>query len=336
MTEASLEADGDDLAARAAWLYFAGGLTQAEIARRFGITGVKAHRLISRARAEGAVRVFVDQPVAGCLRLEEAIARAFGLEMVWVAPDLAETGSLPLRALGLRGAQYLMNVLASRSHGVVGIGHGRTLTAAVEALPRIEAGGTRFVSLLGGLTRKYAANPYDVIHRLAERTGAEAFMMPAPILANTPEDKRVLLSQWGMARIMETIGAASLCLVGVGTVDEQGVLAAADPEQGAAEREELLGAGAAAEVLGQFLDAEGRPVATRLNGCAMAPDLASLRGREVVALAGGREKLAAIRSVLRAGLLTGLITDEATARGLVTETSDPAEARNGGLQRRGE
>lgn len=312
-----LDADTDETGARAAWLYFAGGMTQAEIAKRFGITVVKAHRLISRARADGSVKVFVDWPVAGCIALEQAIAERFGLGFMSVAPDLLEVDAIPLRALGLRGAQYLMNVLSGGHHDVVGIGHGRTLTAAVEALPRIDGRRTRFVSLLGGLTRKYAANPYDVIHRLAERTGAEAFMMPAPILANSVQDKRVLLSQAGMTLVMDMINAATLCVVGVGTVDVDGVLASADPAEGAVETRELRASGAVAEILGQFLDAEGQPVATRFSGRAMAPDLAGLAGREVVALAGGRQKVVAIRAALLSGAVTGLITDEATARSLV-------------------
>ena len=39
-----------------------------------------------------------------------------------------------------------------------------------------------------------------------------------------------------------------------------------------------------------------------------------IRGRRVVAIAGGAMKVAAIRAVLASGLLSGLITDERTAR----------------------
>ena len=42
-----------------------------------------------------------------------------------------------------------------------------------------------------------------------------------------------------------------------------------------------------------------------------------LHGKEVVAVAGGEDKTAAIAAVLRSGLVTGLITDEATAARLV-------------------
>ncbi|MEC8484013.1 MAG: sugar-binding transcriptional regulator, partial [Pseudomonadota bacterium] len=45
----------DSLAIRAAWLHYVGGLTQAAVAKRLGLTSVKTHRLISKAVSEGAV-----------------------------------------------------------------------------------------------------------------------------------------------------------------------------------------------------------------------------------------------------------------------------------------
>ena len=44
-------------------------------------------------------------------------------------------------------------------HRMIGMGHGRTLAAAVDLMPSVQARGTRFVSLLGGLTRRFAASP---------------------------------------------------------------------------------------------------------------------------------------------------------------------------------
>ena len=40
-----------------------------------------------------------------------------------------------------------------------------------DALPKIARPQAQFVSILGSLTRRSTANPFDVIYRLAERTG---------------------------------------------------------------------------------------------------------------------------------------------------------------------
>ena len=314
--------DGE-MAARAAWLHYAGGLTQSAIAERFGIPVTRAHRMIAKAARDGLVRVFVDAEVAGCVALEERLKARFALESCLVAPDLGDPD--PLRAIGLAAARMLTGVLERRKPAVVGVGHGRTLSAAVRELPTLDARAFRFVSLLGGLTRSFAANPYDVIHRLTERTGAEGFLVPAPLFANTPEDQRILLAQTGLADIRALWSEAEICLLGVGAVDPEGSIARAnvfDPEHSLAE---IRAAGARAEVLGQFLDAEGRVLNTRYDGRLIAADLAALKGREVHAVAGGADKTAALDAALRSGVFTGLITDEATARGLARE-ADGAQA----------
>ena len=86
------------LAARAAWLHFAGGKTQGEVAELLGVQSTKAHRLIARARSEGLIRVFVEGPIAGCIDLEEKLKAAFGLQLCEVVPNIDE-GALPLRTL---------------------------------------------------------------------------------------------------------------------------------------------------------------------------------------------------------------------------------------------
>ena len=62
------------LAIRAVWLHYAGGLTQAAVAERLGIPSVKAHRLIARAVAEGALKVTIDGDIVECLELEQRLA----------------------------------------------------------------------------------------------------------------------------------------------------------------------------------------------------------------------------------------------------------------------
>ncbi|MGF1475964.1 MAG: sugar-binding transcriptional regulator [Geminicoccaceae bacterium] len=307
---------GDEMAARAAWLYYAGGHTQSAIAKQFGIPTTKAHRLIAKASREGLVRVFVDARVESCLRLEQVLAERFGLRFCQVAPDIGEGTAFPLRTLGMAGAAYLKSIVEGGAHGLIGIGHGRTLAASVDLMPETPAVGVQFVSLLGGLTRKYAANPFDVIHRLADKAQADAFMMPAPLFANTVADKNVILAQHGMAQIMALIEQASLYLIGIGAIDADGALGAAAVIEEPQDLEQLRRLGARAEILGQFVDADGKIVSTRFDGRAMAPALHSLAGKEVIAIAGGETKTEAIRAALRSGIITGMITEEATARRL--------------------
>lgn len=321
-----------ELAARAAWLHYAGGMTQGAVAERLGLTPTRTHRLISRAARDGLVRVFVDCDVAECMALEDALSERFGLTLCSVIPDLGDDPELPLLALSQGGSRFLLRVIESGQHTVVGVGHGRTLAAVVDALPRNavrsqsvrsqadNAEPSRWVSLLGGLTRKFSANPYDVIFRLAEKSGGEAYFMPAPMYADTVEDRAVMLGQTGLREIMRHIDNASLFFLGIGATEASYTLALGTMADGTDVQTELRESGAVAELLGQFLDAEGKLVSTRWDGRMMAPMLDTLGGRDVVAVAGGSNKVAAIGAALGSGYLTGLITDESSARALA-ETS---------------
>lgn len=315
MSAAKAKRDSDDsLAIRAAWLHHAGGLTQAEVAARLGVTNVKAHRLITRASEAGAVKVTIDGDIAECVVLESLIAERFGLQYSEVVPDLGEEG-LPLRALGIAGAGFLQREIRNRADGLLGIGHGRTLAAVVAQMPRIAAGRLRFVSLLGGLTRNYAANPHDVMHRLAEKTGASAFVMPVPFFANSLEDREVLLAQRGVRDVFDLAATADLMIVGIGTAEPDAQLVSSqmiEPE----EIQEVKALGGVGEILGHFFDAEGHAIETSLSARTLSLGLDALTGRRIVAIAGGEAKTCAIRSVLMSGCLSGLITDERTALAL--------------------
>ncbi len=316
------------LATRAAWLSHIGGYTQEAIAGRLGISRVKVNRLIAMAQREGLVRVFVEGRAAECLVLEDKIVDAYGLRFCTVAPDLGE-GELPLVTLAAAGAHYLLGVLDRPSLKVVGIGHGRTLAAVVDRLPRLPRQDLTFVSLLGSLTRSAAANPFDVIHRLAGKVGGESYFLPVPFFADSVEDKAVLAAQRSVKDVLSLAHQADLVVVGIGELSAQAHLL----ETGmitAAEFAELEREGAVGEVLGQFFGTHGRWVDADINRRALGLAPADLRGKEVVAIAGGRGKARAIAAVLESGLLTGLVTDEATARRLDDRLPKLAKVRPAG------
>lgn len=302
---------------RAAWLHYVGGLTQTAVAQKLGVPSVKAHRLIARAVEAGAVKVSIEGEIVECIELEDALCKRFGLESCDVAPDLAETG-LPFRALSLAAAARLRWWMESSDVDTIGIGHGRTLAAMARELPRFEATGLRFVSLMGELTRNYTANPHTVMNLLAEKTGAQSYVFPVPFFANSAEDRDVLLAQRGVRDVFEMAQAALLKLIGIGSAEMDTQLVQSgmiSPEEMA----EIVQAGGVGEMLGYFFDEGGSVLETHLSNRTLATDIDGVPEGRLVAIAGGAEKISAIRAVLRSGKLSGLVTDESSARALLVE-----------------
>lgn len=312
------------LAARAAWLSYIGGYRQEDIAERLHVSRVKVNRLIAKAHRRGMVRVFVEGTAADCVALEDELIRRFGLRFALVAPNL-NGGDLPVATLGNAGSRFLHSVLEDGpAELTIGVGHGRTIASVVDNLPRVSRPNARFVSLLGGIVRNAVANPFDIIHRLGERTGGETYFMPVPFVADTVADKAVLMAQRSLREVFELAAEAELCIVGVGELGDNAFMRLSGMVSDADYRE-LREAGAVGEVLGQFLDGDGRPLDVDVNRRSIGLKLDDLRGgtRQVVAIAGGPAKVAAVASVLRTGVTTGLVTDEGTARAIVAGEQRP-------------
>ncbi|KMY86259.1 Erythritol transcriptional regulator EryD [Candidatus Paraburkholderia calva] len=157
-----------------------------------------------------------------------------------------------------------------------------------------------------------------MIHRLAEQTGAVSYVMPLPFFANTAEDCEVLLSQRGAREVFDLAAHVDLMVVGIGSVNADAQLVASQMIE-PAEIDEIREMGGQGEVLGHFFSAAGESVETSLVARKVAPELEDLKGRRIVAIVGGESKIAAIRAVLKSGLLSGLITDEISARALNAE-----------------
>lgn len=312
--------DSDNLAVRAAWLHYAGGYTQTEVAKKLGVTSLKAHRLITRANKSGMVKVFIDGDLSECVSLENELSTLHQLEYCEVVPDLDE-GSLPLKALGVAGSQYLKRALENPDVPSLGVGHGRTLAACVRYLPKSPAIDKTIVSLLGGFSKKFSANPHDVIHLLAERTGADAFVMPVPFFANTIENKAVILEQSGIGEVLQLARNTSLKIVGIGSVESDASIVSNEMVE-STELEAAEKAGAVGELLGHFFNLEGELVKTDLSDRTMGLSASELTESNFFAVAGGVTKVRAIKAILKSRLLHGLITDERTARALVDPGGD--------------
>jgi len=288
-----------------------------------------AHRIVVMSRgkisAEFGPGVTKEKIMAasGEVDLEYQLRESYGLDLCHVAADLHQD-ELPLAVLGAAGAAFLASEIAKGETLLVGVGYGRTLEAMAADLAEQSAPHIQLVSLMGSLTRRSSANPHEVIDRLAQRLGVQAFVMPVPFMANSLTDRGVLLSQRDSAEAFALAAQSDLMLVGVGATDREASLVTGGMIE-PAEIDELRRLGAVGEVLGHFFDIDGRPIETDLTRRIVTLPLDRLRRGRMVVIAGGAAKVDAIRAALASGLVRGFITDERTARSIIE-----AGAKGGG------
>lgn len=316
------------LMARAAWLYYIGGLNQEATAKRLGTTRARVNKLLSDARDGGLVSITINPSNVGLLPVEEAIRDRYGLEFCICTPALRGPGmngggqkpeeadrllsSFAFRAVGAAAAAHLRRHLAETEGAVVGTGWGRTLEQMTLQMAGVSAPGARFISLMGSLTANSACNPFEVVHSLARSCRAEGFFLPVPFIADTPLARDVLMSQQSVQNALALGRAATMAYISLGELREDSLLR----QQGmitAAELAELRALGAVGDTNGLFYDADGAPVDHPLNRRSLGLGLEDLRRIPTVALVAGRSKIAAARGFLASGIARGLIIDGDTA-----------------------
>lgn len=321
--ERSFGSDDTENMVRAAWYYFIGGLNQSEVADRLGLSRIKVNRLIATARSEGHVMIRITHPSARILDCEARLADAYSLAFCRVVPSLAgdtkptqREADADRRAVAIAAADILANEVTRHPTGVFGVGWGNTIADMVSQFHDVAAPDAKFVSIMGSLTRNAAANPFESVHRLAERTGGEGYFLPAPYLADTVADRQVFLAQRTVKDTLALAARADLCLVGVTEVAETSFLLRqrlVTP----VEHDGARAAGAVGSFTGLFFDAGGRIVDCDLNERRIGLEPGDLKTRRVIAVVSGAEKAAAVRGALAGKLFAGLIADEALAKALL-------------------
>jgi len=300
-------------AAMVARRYFLDDKQKNEIAEEFGISRFKVARLLEEARASGIVRISVDMPSEVDLPLGEELARKFGIRRVIAARTLDEDPTLVAAITGAAAAQYLSTAVGADD--VLGISWGRSLTYAVDAVTHQSS--TDIVQLVGGLRAgALDISGVELVRRLSEKTGGDAFPLHAPLLVRTPTMAQELRDDPSLQDAIGRFSSLTVAAVGIGSwVPPKSTLYSEFTEP---ERAELLGFGAVADICGFVLDREGRPIVSDALDRAVGISAEELRRvPEVIAIAGGEEKTGAIIAGLNSGIVNTLITDSITASRLL-------------------
>ncbi len=306
---AAAASDTGSLRLRAAWLYFAHGMTQRGISERLGISRGTVIRLLADARAQGDVQIWIGRGDTECIDLGLQLEARFGLDEAIVTPGRQEDEAA--RSVGLALGRFLSEVI--REGQTIGVGWGRSLTASLESLRPVRRPGAKVVSLVGGAVQARGSNPLEYSWRVASAFGADCYLFVAPAYVDSASTRKRLIENCGLEALFGLARTLDVAVVGVGGIGGPGSSQAASmvtPEELA----QVVALGAVGDLLCTFLDARGRTVAHPLNRRVMSLPLDDLaKAEHLVIASGGASRAVAIRAAIgRVGCNT-LITDEGAA-----------------------
>jgi DNA-binding transcriptional regulator LsrR (DeoR family) len=300
-------------AAAVARLYYLENKSKSEIAEEFGISRFKVARILDQARDAGLVRIEIRPPAGIDDSLSESVRKTFGLRhVVVVAAD--GNDEVGLRSSLAHTATALLSEIVTEDD-VVGIGYGRTLTImaqTMDALARCPI--VQLTGALLGVNRD--ENSVELVRQISRRNGGPAYPMYTPQVLPDAATAATLRKQPEVAETYRQFGNVTKAVVAVGSWKPPSSQLYDSLSE--AERKALLKRGVAAEVCATLLDLQGNTVAPDFSERCISITGEQLQAIEdVIAVAGGPHKVAAVRSVILGGHAKSLITDTTLARALL-------------------
>ncbi|QKJ87214.1 sugar-binding transcriptional regulator [Paramixta manurensis] len=302
-----------DQAARAAWMYYVAGETQHDIADKLGVSRQVAQRLVALATEQGLVSVNISHPVAECMTLAEQLKTRFGLSICQVVPSVGLDSAAIHAMIAVAGAEVMAQTLKQTDPQIIAVGSGRTLRATIDELPEFDRPQHSCVSLIGAIASDGSCTRYDVPLWMAEKTQGRYFILPAPLYADSADDRALWCNHRIYRTVTEKAAQADVMFLGVGHVDK-GCPLNVDGFITNQQVEELKAQQVVGEMLGHFIGAQGERVPSELDSRLTSVNITPQNERRnIIAFSGGKEKHRAITAALKGGWIKGLVTDEESA-----------------------
>lgn len=302
-----------ELAIRVAWLYHDRGLTQQEVADRLGLSRSTISRMLTDAQRDGIIRVVITQPLPHAAALAEELIEAYGLSGAVVGPALNNEG--PALAAARAMARRLES-LASSGSVTIAAGWGRTIALSASETRPLPTTNVTLVDAFGHTTTDDTTAAVEVTNTLARKFDARVMHVPSPGFAESEEIAMSFMASPPVARCLSLARAADVVLVSIGVVGAESLLVQERFMPNTA-MDDVIARGAVGEVFGRYFDESGQAVSCAdLHPVALTLDDLR-RARRVIGVAGGTEKVGAIKGAIAAGILDEVVLDESLATALL-------------------
>lgn len=291
--------------------HYRDGRSRVEIADELGLSRFKVARMLESAIEQGIVTISIQTPESIDFELSMGLRNKFGLKRALAVAVPNGGPEATQDALGKAAADLLTEITIEGD--VIGLTAGRTLTAMSRHLTRL---AMCEVVQLAGVAGPAADNGIEVIRTVSRVSGGRARSIYAPLLVEDAATARALRREPTILDTLRRFDAVTKAVLAVGSwspPDSQ----LYDNARQVGVLDALLASGVQAELCSTLLDSEGREIED-VSERSIAITTAQLRKiPDVIAVAGGPLKTAAVHSVLKSGIVGSLITDTALAQRLL-------------------
>lgn len=299
----------EDLMIEIATLYYYDGLTQREIAKRFGISRSNVSRLLTEARNRGIVEIKVKQKIPLDYNLQKEIRSRFSLKDVKILKSYGLDYQEMLRKLGTIAARYLKTILNKVS--IVGMSWGTAIYEVVNAFESEFYKNIEVIQMIGGIgTENPDIDGTELARRLAEKVGGRYRYLHAPLIVENADIKKAIIVEKNVKETLQKVKKADVAIVGIGSTNPTVSSLVRAGYLNKKELNEIRKLGAVGDICARHFDINGNLCQIDLNERVIGIDTDVLKDiNYVIGVAGGKAKASAILGVLRGGYINVLISD---------------------------
>lgn len=305
-----------DLILKVARAYYLEDHTQSEIAKEIGYSRPTVSRLLKEARETGVVHITIGHTLERMRRLEDGLCERYGLKHARVAE--VRGGREPHTVVPRYAAALFAETCPQDA--LITVSNGNAVAATVREIPIRDWPKTNVAQMIGSLSPD---NPMtdspDICRMLAQRIGGSFTILPVPMILSNAQLAEAMRGEPQIATTLALGGRADVAIVGVGAVTDERSGHIFDAYIDQRKAAELHRNGVVGHICGHHIDADGDHVRTDLCERTISIDIDRLRRIPlVIGVAWGPVKTPAIRACLKGGLISALVTDQATAEALLS------------------
>ncbi len=242
--------------------------------------------------------------------LEEKVEEKLDINEVLIVPCNLEHSNL-IREIGRVAANYLRRLL--RTEDVIAITGGYTMAQVAEMMPFCDEkyNNTIVVPGRGGLGEEVDIQANTIAASIAKKIGGKYYLLQVPDNLKV-ENISLIKSEPSIQKTLDILQKANILVHGVGNAAEMSARRGMDQ----AEIDEILSKGAIGEAFGYYYNLDGEIVYSTPSIGLNLKDVENIG--TVIAVAGGEKKAEAIKSIISPKYQDVLITDEDTAKRIIS------------------
>ncbi len=299
-------------------LYYNQNVSQQRIAGMMDLSRPTVCRLLSAAREQGVVRISISGlEEMQNWELEWKLEKKYHLHRV-VIVNAAPTEEELKDALGKAASRYLESII--KDGNVVGVSMGSTLYQVVSHISQPFAKDVTFVPLIGGMGRlRTELHSNSLSEKLSRVYGGRFIPFHAPARVSNARIRNELMKEGSLKEVISLAEHMDVAIIGIGYPSEKSAIKATGYFE-ENEIESLREREVAGDICMQFFDVSGNTSKYQGDNDVVGVDIHKLQKVPYsIGVAGGIQKLLAIKGAIAGHYANVLITDIACAQALLEE-----------------